>query len=165
MNRFDTPRPGVFAWAILAAFVTVLVAAPATARVEAVKFETAEQEALYNGLIKELRCLVCANQSLSDSNADLAQDLRGKVYQMVSSGQSRDQIIDYMVERYSEYVLYRPRLSAATIFLWFGPFLAVLAGLIFIMLLVRKKSRQRPQIYTAEQLQKAASLLEDDNQS
>ena len=125
-------------------------------------FETAQQESLYTGLIGELRCLVCANQSLSDSNADLAKDLRGKVREMVARGRSRAEIIDYLVNRYGEYVLYRPRFSPATFFLWVGPFLAVLAGFVFILIITTGKSRRRPEAYSAEQLQRARTLLEDD---
>lgn len=134
------------------------------ARVEAVRFETAQQESLYSGLIGELRCLVCANQSLSDSNSDLAEDLRGKVRDMVGRGQGRDEIVDYMVTRYGEYVLYRPRFSPANFFLWLAPFAAALAGLGFVVVMATRKPRRRPAPYSAAQLQKAASLLEDEDE-
>ena len=131
------------------------------AQVEAVRFETTQQESLYTNLIGELRCLVCANQSLSDSNSDLAKDLRGKVRSMVGRGQGRDEIVDYLVTRYGEYVLYRPRFSPANFFLWLAPFAAALAGLGFVVVMASRKARRRPAPYSAAQLQKAASLLED----
>ncbi len=134
----------------------------APAQVDATRFENARQESLYGDLIGELRCLVCANQSLSDSNSDLAKDLRGKVRERVLGGQSRNEIVDYMVARYGEYVLYRPRFSPANFFLWVAPFVAALAGLGFVLFLASGKSRRRPAPYSAEQLQKARSLLEDE---
>ena len=152
----------------LAAAITALLigfAATATASVEAVNFENARQESLYTDLLAELRCLVCANQSLSDSNADLAKDLRGKVRRMVADGRSRDAIVDYMVERYGEFVLYRPRFSAATFFLWVAPFVLALAGFGFVAALARRKSRQTPPNSDADtdaQLQKARALIEDE---
>lgn len=85
------------------------------------QFDSSEQELRYRSLIDELRCLVCQNQNLADSNAELAQDLRGRTYKMIREGASDAQIVDYMVERYGNFVLYKPPLSATTIALWFGP--------------------------------------------
>ena len=90
-------------------------------------FKDATEEARYQQLIAELRCLVCQNQSLADSHADLAQDLRAEVYRMVDAGQDNRQIVDFLVARYGEFVLYRPPVSALTLALWFGPLL-LLAG-------------------------------------
>ena len=148
-----------------AAIIALLIgfATTATASVEAVRFENARKESLYTDLLAELRCLVCANQSLSDSNADLAKDLRGKVRRMVADGRSREAIVDYMVERYGEFVLYRPRFSAATFFLWVAPFVLALAGFGFVAALARRKSRQvSPDPDTDAQLQKARALIEDE---
>jgi len=91
------------------------------------QFDQPEQAARYQHLTEELRCLVCQNQNLADSHADLAQDLRNEVYRMITSGQTDRQIIDFMVARYGEFVLYRPPVSPLTWLLWFGPFL-LLAG-------------------------------------
>ncbi len=124
--------------ALAAAVMTVT---PAAARVEAVEFATARQAALYADLLLELRCLVCANQSIGDSNADLASDLRAKVRAMVASGHSRAEIVAYMVARYGDYVMYRPRFSAATALLWLGPFLVLLGGLAFVWRLTAKARR------------------------
>ena len=139
-----------------------MLGTPAAAQVEAVRLESARQEALYAGLIGELRCLICANQSLADSNSDLAKDLRSKVRERVAGGQSRDEIVDYLVARYGEYVLYRPRFSPANFFLWLGPVVAALAGLGFVVMLTTRKSRRRPAPWSAVQLQKAKSLLEEE---
>lgn len=91
------------------------------------QFDQPEQAARYQRLTEELRCLVCQNQNLADSHADLAQDLRNEVYRMITGGQTDRQIVDFMVARYGEFVLYRPPVSPLTWLLWFGPFL-LLAG-------------------------------------
>ena len=160
-------RQAPLAAAAIAAIIALLIgfATTATASVEAVNFENARQESLYTDLLAELRCLVCANQSLSDSNADLAKDLRGKVRRMVADGRSRDAIVDYMVERYGEFVLYRPRFSAATFFLWVAPFVLALAGFGLVVAIARRKSRHAPPKLDADtdaQLQKARALIEDE---
>lgn len=91
------------------------------------KFEAAADEQRYEQLIAELRCLVCQNQSLADSHADLAQDLRNEVFRMVNAGKSNEDIIAYLVARYGDFVLYRPPLIGITVLLWFGPAI-LLAG-------------------------------------
>lgn len=146
---------------MMLALLVTAAPGPAAAQVEVVNFGNARQEHLYHDLIDELRCLVCANQSLSESNADLAADLRARVHEMVAGGQSREAIIDYMVKRYGEYVLYRPRLSAATAFLWFAPFAVALAGFVLVFTIAKRRSRQPPPC-TAAQSQQARALLEDE---
>ncbi len=136
----------------------------ASAQVDAAQFATARQTALYGDLIGELRCLVCANQSLADSDSDLAQDLRGKVREMVAQGRRRGEIIDYMVARYGEYVLYRPRLTPATAFLWLAPFILLPLGLGVIWRIAMRKLRQQPDPYSAKQVQQARALIEDDSE-
>ena len=100
-------------------------------------FESAEQELRYGEITKKLRCLVCQNQSISDSNADLASDLRVVVYDMVISGASDEEIIDFMLERYGDFVLYRPPFRGTTLALWFAPFVLMAIAL----LVIRKLSR------------------------
>lgn len=148
--------------AIIVFNLSLLAAVGVAASVESVQFETAQQRSLYSNLLTELRCLVCANQSLADSNADLAKDLRSKVQNMVARGQSRQEIIDYMVKRYGEYILYRPLFSRATLFLWISPFLLVVFSCVFAVILIMKKSRQTHP-YSTKQLQKAKQLLEDES--
>ncbi|UCH46597.1 MAG: cytochrome c-type biogenesis protein CcmH [Betaproteobacteria bacterium] len=89
-------------------------------------FDSAEQETRFKKLMTELRCLVCQNQSLEDSHAPLAQDLRNQAYAMMRDGASDDDIMDYMVDRYGEFVRYRPAFSPLTFLLWFGPLLLFL---------------------------------------
>ena len=83
----------------------------------------------YDTLMEELRCLVCQNQSLADSGAGLAQDLRKKVVAMIEDGSDDQEIKDYMVQRYGEFILYRPRLNYSTVVLWFGPFLLLVVAI------------------------------------
>lgn len=142
----------------LALAAILLALAPgAAAQVEAVQFATAQQDALYRDLLDELRCLVCANQSLADSNAELAGDLRARVYEMVAAGQSRAAIVDYLVARYGDYVIYRPRVSPATWFLWFAPPAVVVAGVACVLVLSRRRARPRP--LDPAQAEKARRLL------
>jgi cytochrome c-type biogenesis protein CcmH len=95
------------------------------------------------GLAEELRCLVCQNQTLADSNAPLAVDLRNQVREQLKSGKSEQDVIDFMVARYGDFVLYRPPFKATTVLLWFGPLLLALLG---IGMLVRRLKRRRAEV-------------------
>lgn len=90
---------------------------------------THKQEVQFTALLKELRCLVCQNQDLADSNASLAKDLRQQVYTMVQAGQSDQEIIHYLTERYGDFILFNPPLKSITLLLWWGPGLFLLMGL------------------------------------
>jgi cytochrome c-type biogenesis protein CcmH len=90
-------------------------------------------------LSEELRCLVCQNQTIADSHADLAVDLKNQVRDQLRQGKTEDDVIKYMVERYGDFVLYRPPVKGTTAFLWFGPLLLVLAGLAGLVLYLRKR--------------------------
>jgi cytochrome c-type biogenesis protein CcmH len=106
---------------------------------DAFVFETPEQEAMFNKLSGELRCLVCQNQSISDSNAGLAQDLRKEIHGMITEGQSEEEIVTFMVERYGDYVLYRPPFKPITWMLWLGPIIAFIIGLIYVVRFIRSQ--------------------------
>ena len=90
---------------------------------------SAKQTAQFHGLLKELRCLVCQNQDLADSNAPLAQDLKNEVYRLVQEGHSDDEIIQFLTDRYGEFILFKPPLYATTVVLWLGPMMFLLMGL------------------------------------
>lgn len=105
-------------------------------------FESPKQQQRYRTLIEELRCPKCQNQNLEDSNAGIAVDLRNLVYKMINEGKSDEQIIDYMVARYGEFVLYRPVHDRSTAVLWYGPFVLVAIGaLIFIVVVLKNRQR------------------------
>ena len=108
----------------------------------------------------ELRCLVCQNQTLADSNAGLAVDLRNQIREQLARGASEREVLDFMVARYGDFVLYRPPLKASTFFLWFGPFLLLLVGAV---VLIRRIARQRfasRELTDAERL-RAEQLLKE----
>jgi cytochrome c-type biogenesis protein CcmH len=109
-------------------------------------------------LSSELRCLVCQNQTIADSHADLAIDLRNQVREKLAQGMSDQAVVDYMVERYGDFVLYRPPFKATTWLLWCGPFLLMIGGVAF---LVRNLRRRRPQVdaLPPAETERAANLL------
>jgi len=99
-----------------------------------------EMEKIVNEISAELRCLVCQNQTIADSSAGLAVDLKNQVREMVKTGQSQKDIVDYMVKRYGDFVLYRPPMKATTVLLWVGPFLLLLIGLTILVVNLRKRT-------------------------
>ena len=107
-------------------------------------FDDAGQLERYKTLIYELRCLVCQNQNLADSDADLAADLRREVYRMIREGKSDDEIIDFMVARYGDFVLYRPPLKAKTVLLWGAPFVLAIGGLVLLVAQLRRRTTAQP---------------------
>lgn len=107
--------------------------------VEYKKFDSPQQEETYKVLIEEIRCLVCQNQTIADSNAALAQDLRRQVHEMLQQGKSKDEIADFMTQRYGDFVLYNPPFKAKTSLLWIGPIVFLLIGLVMLVLFSRKK--------------------------
>jgi cytochrome c-type biogenesis protein CcmH len=109
-------------------------------------------------LSQELRCLVCQNQTLADSNAPLAVDLRNQVREQLAAGRSEQDVIDFMVARYGDFVLYRPPFKASTLLLWVGPFVFLLLG---AWLLVRRVGRRPPETHLSDaDRARAAKLLE-----
>ena len=108
-------------------------------------------------LAGELRCLVCQNQTIADSHADLAIDLKNQVREKLAAGMSNEAVVDYMVQRYGDFVLYRPRLKPMTWLLWFGPFLLLFGGL--GVLGWKLKTRASSEELSRSELQRAAELL------
>jgi cytochrome c-type biogenesis protein CcmH len=104
-----------------------------------------ELEARTLALTGELRCLVCQNQTIADSHAELAVDLRNQVREMLRRGDSEKQIIAYMTARYGDFVLYRPPVKSTTMLLWFGPPLLLAGGLAALVLVLRRRSRMGPE--------------------
>ena len=103
-----------------------------------------------NALSSELRCLVCQNQTLADSNAPLAVDLRNQVREQLARGASEREVRDWMVARYGDFVLYRPPFKASTLLLWAGPFLLLLLGLVIALRRIRQGRRAERQLSAAE---------------
>lgn len=133
------------AWLRLAfAAVLVLAGIPALAQVESntapLRFVDAAEEARFHALVSELRCVKCQNQSLADSNAQIARDLRHEVLQLMRDGKSDAEVKEFLVRRYGEFVLYRPRVASTTWLLWFGPALLLLAGGVVVARIVRRRA-------------------------
>jgi cytochrome c-type biogenesis protein CcmH len=110
-------------------------------------------------LAHELRCLVCQNQTLADSNAPLAVDLRNQIREQLAAGKSERDVVDFMVARYGDFVLYRPPLKASTVLLWTGPFVFLIAGFWFLARVLRRRRIPEPQLSQAERA-RAAKLLQ-----
>ncbi len=140
----------------------LLAVTQALAGVEVRQFPDPQLETRYQHLIEELRCLVCQNQSLADSNADLAEDLRGEVYTMLLAGKNDREIIDFLVNRYGDFVLYRPPLKTTTVLLWFGPFIALGLGIFALWLLTRSRKPKAPVALSQEQRRRLKSLGQDE---
>jgi len=132
------------------------------AAVDAYQFDDAQKEARFKQLIDELRCLVCQNQNLADSNAELAVDLRRKTYEMVSKDKSEKEIAAYMVDRYGEFVLYRPPLNSNTLLLWTGPFIILLIGVSLLIRTIRRRRAEQGINVDDATLKAASSLLDSD---
>ncbi len=108
------------------------------------QFNDATEERRFHALVSELRCVKCQNQTLADSNAQIAQDLRREVLELIRAGKSDAQVKAYLVARYGEFVLYRPRLAAKTWLLWLGPALLLLGGGVAIARIVRRRGSHGP---------------------
>ena len=131
-----------------------VVAAP----VVTYEFASEEQEALFNKLSNELRCLVCQNQSIADSNAELATDLRDEIYGMLQQGNSEEEIVEFMVARYGDFVLYNPPMKPMTWLLWFGPAFALLAGFFFVVRIIGRQKKAAVAEMSSEEIERLKAL-------
>jgi len=113
---------------LLVLVVTAMLVSTAFAIDKGKKFDDPEMQARYEKLISEVRCLQCQNQSIKDSNVTLAADLRREIARMIDEGQTDEEIAEFLVVRYGEFALYRPRTTGKTLVLWIAPFLLVLFG-------------------------------------
>ena len=118
------------------------------------------------GLADKLRCLVCQNESLASSHADLAEDLRREVREQMQKGLTDDEIIDYLVSRYGDFVLYNPPMKSYTMLLWFGPFALLIVAALGLLFQLRKRRETVPEAtLTPEAHQRAAALLNEEEKS
>ena len=140
--------------------LTLLLSAPAfSSTIDAYPFDDSEREKIYKKLIEELRCMVCQNQNLADSNAELAQDMRRKTYDLAKAGNSEQEIVDYMVQRYGDFVLYKPPFQINTLVLWIGPFLIFLVGVFVLIRFIRHKPDVDASTLSDTDKARAATLL------
>ena len=128
--------------------------------VETFEFRDEVTKVRFQALSKELRCPKCQNQNLADSNSAIAIDLRRELYELLQQGKADSEIINFMVSRYGEFVLYRPRVSSLTYILWFGPALLILIGVIVVIVILRKKAAVKTDLtLNTQQQEKLQQLL------
>ncbi|AMG29859.1 cytochrome c-type biogenesis protein CcmH [Grimontia hollisae] len=147
---------------LLAILLAAGAAFSVSAAIEIYEFDTPEQEEAFKKLGKELRCPKCQNNNIADSNSGLAQDLRLKVYEMLKQGKNEDEIVDYMVARYGNFVTYNPPLTASTFILWAGPALFVIVGFTVLVMRSRKpKAKTTNAELGREELARLDALLNE----
>ncbi len=151
---------------MLSVLLLVLLSPLAQAEVANVyEFDTAEQEQRFQDLIVELRCPKCQNQNIADSNAPISKDMRAEVYRRMRAGASNDEIVDALVARFGEFILYKPQVEKRTILLWATPAIAVLGGLLVVagvVLRARRRQTEPEPALSAEEQARAAKILAED---
>lgn len=136
-------------------FLTALLfSSVAFSAIDALNFSSPQQESDYHQLTQSLRCPQCQNNNIADSNATIAVDMRGKVFELLQEGKSKNDVVDYMVARYGNFVTYDPPMTASTLVLWIAPLLLVLLGVIFLL-------RRKPKTQSAVKSQDV--LTDEDN--
>ena len=136
-------------------FLTALLfSSVAFSAIDALNFTSPQQESDYHQLTQSLRCPQCQNNNIADSNATIAVDMRGKVFELLQEGKSKNDVVDYMVARYGNFVTYDPPMTASTLVLWIAPLLLVLLGVVFLL-------RRKPKTQSAVKSQDV--LTDEDN--
>lgn len=136
-------------------FLTALLfSSVAFSSIDALNFTSPQQESDYHQLTQSLRCPQCQNNNIADSNATIAVDMRGKVFELLQEGKSKNDVVDYMVARYGNFVTYDPPMTASTLVLWIAPLLLVLLGVVFLL-------RRKPKAQSAVKSQDI--LTDEDN--
>lgn len=136
-------------------FLTALLfSSVAFSSIDALNFTSPQQESDYHQLTQSLRCPQCQNNNIADSNATIAVDMRGKVFELLQEGKSKNDVVDYMVARYGNFVTYDPPMTASTLVLWIAPLLLVLLGVVFLL-------RRKPKAQSAVKSQDV--LTDEDN--
>lgn len=149
---------------LLPFLLSSLLALPVLAAIDPYQFSSEAERLRYLEFTRDLRCPKCQNQNLADSNAPIAEDLRHELQRLLREGRTDAEIIDFMVERYGEYVLYQPRLERKTLLLWGAPVAMLLGGMLVIAILVRRARRAAaatPQALDPEERRQLEQLLRD----
>lgn len=132
-----------------------------SAPVELHKFDSPKQEADYRALIQELRCPQCQNNNIADSNATISTDMRARTLELLKEGKSKDEVVDYMIERYGNFVTYNPPMTPATIMLWVLPLILIALGLGFVL---RSKKAKPQAVNSSQNFAKPVQHLNQDEQ-
>jgi cytochrome c-type biogenesis protein CcmH len=148
-------------FAIILGLITLVCAGAAALRAQVAQpLEDPQIEQRMKNLTQQLRCLVCQNETLADSQADLAQDLRREIREQMQAGKTDQEILSFLTQRYGDFVLYNPPVKAATYLLWFGPFLLLIVGTIVLFRYLKSRREmieEKP--LTAEERRRAEKLL------
>ncbi|WP_043157948.1 cytochrome c-type biogenesis protein [Aeromonas diversa] len=147
------------------AFALLGMSTAARADIDVYNFDSDAQEQTFRELTKELRCPKCQNQDIADSNAGLAKDLRDKTYQMVRAGKSKEEVVDYMVARYGNFILYDPPLMASTLILWAGPFAVILIGVMVVVRRSRRSQQEKNTDLSEAEQRRLQRLLDKDKKA
>ena len=154
-------RAAVLPWLVLGLMAMAMMGV-AHAKLAVPESDDPVLEARVLAIAEELRCLVCQNETIAASRADLATDLRKQIRIKLKAGQSKTQIIDFMVERYGDFVLYRPPLKGTTLLLWLGPFLLLALAIVVLVINIRRRRRAtQAEDWTTAQAQRARVLLDE----
>lgn len=135
--------------------------------VETFEFDDKGEKQQYQYLTETLRCPKCQNQNIADSNAPIATDMRREVHRLVSEGKTDDEVVDFMVDRFGEFVVYKPKLDASTLLLWFGPLVVGIAGVVLVVVMARKSAGKRNNesdkeiVLNEQEKEKIKNLLDD----
>lgn len=148
-----------------AIFGLLLVSLASQAAIEVHEFKSDIDRQRYQSFIDEMRCPKCQNQNLSGSDSPIAMDLRRELYLMIDQGKSDQEIVNFMVERYGEFILYRPRLSPATLLLWAAPVLLLVIGALLLWLIVRRRRQLEiaPGGLSRQERERLDALLKSDS--
>ncbi len=131
----------------------------ANAAIEVYQFDNDSQQERFNDLSDQLRCPMCLNSNLSGSDAPIAADLRAEIYEQILDGRSNDQIIDFMTQRYGDFINYRPPLNSGTFLLWFGPLILLLAGMLIVWRMGKNSQKLKPSELTEAEQRKLNDIL------
>lgn len=138
----------------------------AAAAIDVHEFDNEVQRQRYQSFVDEMRCPKCQNQNLAGSDSPIAADLRRELYEMIKDGRSDKEITDFMVDRYGEFILYRPRLTASTVLLWLGPAILLLIGIVVLIVIVLQRRRESlhasSKALSDAERQRLAELLNDE---
>ncbi|GGX75673.1 cytochrome c-type biogenesis protein [Saccharospirillum salsuginis] len=157
MMRWNKPLATVLCLALFVGF--------AWAAEESLYFDNEELRERYQTLTFQLRCPKCQNQNIAGSNAPIAEDMRDKTYELLHLGYSNDEIVDYMVDRYTEFVIYKPRVTLGTVWLWLAPVLGIVIGAALILWLSRRSRQTSQAPLSDEERARIQAILDKDSES